>query len=303
MIRAPVFVVTHRPAETIVKRGGTSYIFVTEGIENALLRAREAAGSDDVQVNGGADIARQFFEVGKVDVTLDSFMAQPDNELDFMVGDEELDQAFMRELMPRADTIVFGRKAFVGGMASYWPTEPFAQWMNETLKVVPSSTGGDVDQWENSSVATGDAIAHVKDSRLALGRRSWSSAEAKQFRSWSSRRWSMSSGSRSTRLRPVAAGLSSTVASQRWNSSFRRRVAIPQARSPSSTKTRIARSEYRPGHPIRRPQATAGAVCTLPRLPMIVPTATIVNVAPPSIQEHLGYSRTRVAVGCAGSMP
>jgi dihydrofolate reductase len=37
---APVFVVTHRPAETIVKRGGTSYIFVTEGIENALLRAR-----------------------------------------------------------------------------------------------------------------------------------------------------------------------------------------------------------------------------------------------------------------------
>jgi dihydrofolate reductase len=184
MIRAPVFVITHRPAETIVKRGGTSYIFVTEGIENALLRAREAAGSDDMQVNGGADIARQFFEVGKVDVTLDSFMAQPDNELDFMVGDEELDQAFMRELMPRADTIVFGRKAFVGGMASYWPTEPFAQWMNETLKVVPSSTGGDVDQWENSSVATGDAIAHVKDSRLALGRRSWSSAEAKQFRSW-----------------------------------------------------------------------------------------------------------------------
>ena len=57
----------HPPAETIVKRGGTSYIFVTEGIENALLRAREAAGSDDVQVNGGADIARQFFEVGKVD--------------------------------------------------------------------------------------------------------------------------------------------------------------------------------------------------------------------------------------------
>jgi hypothetical protein len=30
---------------------------------------------------------------------------------------------------------------------------------------------------------------------------------------------------------------------------------------------------------------------------------SLVNVAPPSIQEHLGYSRTRVAVGCAGSMP
>jgi dihydrofolate reductase len=64
---APVFVVTHRPAETIVKRGGTSYIFVTEGIENAQHRAREAAGSNDVQVNGGADIARQFLEAGKVD--------------------------------------------------------------------------------------------------------------------------------------------------------------------------------------------------------------------------------------------
>jgi RibD C-terminal domain len=239
------------------------------------------------------------------DVTLDGFMAEPDNDLDCMVGDDELDQAFMRELMPRADTIVVGRKAFVGGMASYWPTatEPFAQWMNETPKVVPSSTGVDVDQWENSSVATGDASAHVKDSRLAPGRRSWSSAESKRFRSWSSRRWSMSSGLRSTRLRPVAAGLSSTVASQRWNSSFRRRVAMPQARSPSSTKTRIAPSEYRPGHRIRRPQATAGAVRTLPRLLMIDLNATIVNVAPPSIQEHLGYSRTRVAVGCAGSMP
>ena len=43
-----------------------------------------------------------------------------------------------------------------------------------------------------------------------------------------------------------------------------------------------------------------------PRLLMSVLNATIVNVAPPSIQEHLGYSRTRVDVGCggcAGSMP
>jgi hypothetical protein len=123
------------------------------------------------------------------DVTLDGFMAEPDNDLDFMVGDDELDQAFMRELMPRADTIVVGRKAFVGGMACYWPTatEPFAQWMNETPKVVPSSTGGDVYQRENSGVATDDASAHVKDSRLAPGRRSWSLAESRRFRSWSSR--------------------------------------------------------------------------------------------------------------------
>ena len=57
------------------------------------------------------------------------------------------------------------------------------------------------------------------------------------------------------------------------------------------------------GHNPRRPQATAGAIRTLPRLLMSVLNATVVNVAPPSIQEHLGYLRTRVAVGCAGSMP
>lgn len=67
VFHAPVFVVTHRPAETIVKRGGTSYTFVTEGIERALARAREAAESDDVQVNGGADIARQYLELGVID--------------------------------------------------------------------------------------------------------------------------------------------------------------------------------------------------------------------------------------------
>jgi dihydrofolate reductase len=43
-VQAPVFVVTHRPAQTIVKRGGTSLVFVTGGIDEALRRAREAAG-------------------------------------------------------------------------------------------------------------------------------------------------------------------------------------------------------------------------------------------------------------------
>ena len=64
---APCFVVTHRPAETIVKKGGTSYIFVTDGIEAALERARQAAGSQDVQINGGADIAQQFLNAGLLD--------------------------------------------------------------------------------------------------------------------------------------------------------------------------------------------------------------------------------------------
>lgn len=64
---APVFVVTSRPAETIARRGGTSYIFVTEGIDEALRRAREAAGSQDVHVAGGAEIARQYLAAGAVD--------------------------------------------------------------------------------------------------------------------------------------------------------------------------------------------------------------------------------------------
>ncbi|QYJ15578.1 putative protein YyaP [Rubrobacter xylanophilus DSM 9941] len=64
---APCFVVTHRPAETIVKKGGTSYIFVTEGIDAAMARAREAAGEQDVMVNGGADIDRQYLNAGLID--------------------------------------------------------------------------------------------------------------------------------------------------------------------------------------------------------------------------------------------
>jgi dihydrofolate reductase len=63
---APVFVVTHRPAETIDKKGGTSYIFVTGGIEEALRRARDAAGSQDILVGGGGDIARQYLRAGAV---------------------------------------------------------------------------------------------------------------------------------------------------------------------------------------------------------------------------------------------
>jgi dihydrofolate reductase len=64
---APCFVVTHRPHATIEKRGGTSYTFVTGGLEAALDRAREAARTKNVFVNGGADIARQVLNAGLVD--------------------------------------------------------------------------------------------------------------------------------------------------------------------------------------------------------------------------------------------
>jgi dihydrofolate reductase len=63
----PVFVVTNRPAETIEKAGGTSYTFVTGGIDEALQRARDAAGQADVMVGGGAEIARQYLRAGAID--------------------------------------------------------------------------------------------------------------------------------------------------------------------------------------------------------------------------------------------
>ena len=64
---APVFVVTSRPAARIERKGGTSYTFVTDGIEAALDLARAAAGEQDIIVGGGPDVARQYLNAGLVD--------------------------------------------------------------------------------------------------------------------------------------------------------------------------------------------------------------------------------------------
>jgi dihydrofolate reductase len=62
----PVFVVTHRPHETVVK-GDTSFEFVTGGIDDALARAHAAAGEKNVIVMGGAALLRQYLEAGLVE--------------------------------------------------------------------------------------------------------------------------------------------------------------------------------------------------------------------------------------------
>ncbi len=62
----PMFVVTHRPHDPVVK-GETSFDFVTDGIEAALDRARDAAGERNVIVMGGGDLLRQYLAAGLVD--------------------------------------------------------------------------------------------------------------------------------------------------------------------------------------------------------------------------------------------
>ncbi|MGW5040362.1 dihydrofolate reductase family protein [Streptomyces parvulus] len=65
--RTPVFVLTHRPRPTLVKEGGSTFHFVTEGIHSALERARAAAGDRNVDIGGGADTVRQYLAAGLVD--------------------------------------------------------------------------------------------------------------------------------------------------------------------------------------------------------------------------------------------
>jgi len=64
--RAPVFVVTHRPREVLERQGGTSFTFVTGGVEEAVARAREAAAAvgRDVAVAGGGQLVRQVLKAG-----------------------------------------------------------------------------------------------------------------------------------------------------------------------------------------------------------------------------------------------
>jgi dihydrofolate reductase len=63
----PVFVLTHHAREPVTKRGGTSYTFVTDGIEAALEEARAAAAEKNVSIAGGADVAQQYLRAGLLD--------------------------------------------------------------------------------------------------------------------------------------------------------------------------------------------------------------------------------------------
>lgn len=63
----PVFVVTHHQREPLVKQGGTTFTFVTDGVESAVAQAKAAAGQKDVTIGGGAQVAQQCLAAGLVD--------------------------------------------------------------------------------------------------------------------------------------------------------------------------------------------------------------------------------------------
>jgi dihydrofolate reductase len=63
----PVFVLTHHPREPLEMQGGTTFHFVTDGIESALEQARAAAGERDVTIAGGAKAVQQYIAAGLLD--------------------------------------------------------------------------------------------------------------------------------------------------------------------------------------------------------------------------------------------
>jgi dihydrofolate reductase len=63
----PVFVLTHHARAPLTLEGGTTFTFVTDGIESALKQAQQAAGGKDVSLAGGAQAAQQYLAAGLVD--------------------------------------------------------------------------------------------------------------------------------------------------------------------------------------------------------------------------------------------
>src|SRR5579872_1743368 len=64
---APTFVLTHHPRDPIAMEGGTTFYFVTDGIEAALDQARAAAGGRDVKIGGGVATIRQYLKAKLID--------------------------------------------------------------------------------------------------------------------------------------------------------------------------------------------------------------------------------------------
>lgn len=64
---APVFVLSHHERESVEMKGGTIFHFVTDGIESAFRKAKEAAGDRNVKIMGGANTVNQYLAAGLID--------------------------------------------------------------------------------------------------------------------------------------------------------------------------------------------------------------------------------------------
>jgi dihydrofolate reductase len=64
----PVFVLTHHPRDPLEMKGGTTFHFVTDGIESALEQARKAAGGKDVMLWGGAQVVNEYLAAGLLNI-------------------------------------------------------------------------------------------------------------------------------------------------------------------------------------------------------------------------------------------
>jgi dihydrofolate reductase len=67
LYHAPVFVLTHHAGDPLPMQGGTTYYFITDGLDAALAQAREAAGDGRVAIAGGAATVNQYLGLGAID--------------------------------------------------------------------------------------------------------------------------------------------------------------------------------------------------------------------------------------------
>jgi dihydrofolate reductase len=63
----PVFVVTHHARSPLTMEGGTTFHFVTDGVESALAKAKVAANGKEVRIGGGVSVIRQYLLAGLID--------------------------------------------------------------------------------------------------------------------------------------------------------------------------------------------------------------------------------------------
>ena len=91
----PVYVLTRYSRDPLEMQGGTTFHFVTDGIESALDQARAAAGEKDVSLGGGASVAQQYLAAGLLDeivVSIVPILLRSGARLFDNVGDARLKQ-------------------------------------------------------------------------------------------------------------------------------------------------------------------------------------------------------------------